>query len=508
MDTSLVLVKSPNQIKTDMVSTITAGLINLGISNPQTGPGSDIDLICTALANELSIAANNIVSVADAQMPDTSSGTNLDRLLGIFGLTRRPASQAEGQITFITTAPTLVPTGSQLTGPTGKLYQVLVGGTYSNNSSIEVQSIDAGSNTNLDVGSILTWGNTPAFAQPTAAVSVAISGGVDLEDDATARARLLATLSSPPQFGNAMDFSNLAESFDPIVQKSFIYPAANGPGSLHVALVGYQNTSVNAVNRDIPSFNLQNVSNAMIGNTPEYVECLTTTVTNVNFDTSFKITIPYPVGAANNGIGGGWANFSPWPQPIGIGLFYPIVFSAVTSVTSPTQFSIGTTLSVVNGGFAPTLGVTQVQWIDRAAGWIVRTATVTAATDNGGDNWTITVNFPFTGIADGDYVFPASQNAQTYTNNVLASFANMGPGEKTNIATLLPRANREPRPAQSWTNTVDAVMLRNLINSGNEVSTCDYWYRTSTTAPAIPANILSPPNIFIPNNIGFYASGL
>lgn len=516
-----LLIKQPNQILSDMLRSYKAGAqTNVGIANPQVDPGSEVYIRFQTFSNELAIAMQNIVIQGDAQMPDTAIDGDLDRIVGNYGLTRRGAGPASGFITITCNQSTLVPTGSQLISNFGLIYQVTLGGAFSNGQSIPINSVDKGFATNLAVNSVLTWLSTPAFSQSTASVSSEIAGGVDLEDDNTLRARLFAILQNPPMFGNWQDVANLAESFDPVVQKSFIYPAANGPATQHLALTGY--TTSSAKNRDIPVVNLTNLKSSISGNLPSHTDTTITTVQNANFDIAFNLTIPYPIGAPNLGTGGGWSDYSPFPVPNAIGSAHngmtSFAFCSVNTVTSSNSFSINAPLNI-----APVVGITKIQWVDRSNGWIVITATIIQSSGTGPYN--IVTDQPFTGIVAGDYIFPASNNAQIYLNAVLVKFTDIGPGEKTNIATLLPRAARKPRPNFGWNNVIDANMARQVINSGSEVLDCDFYARRANTsqtsgvtqqtilttnsevgsgAPPLPSNITYMPIIYIPNNIGFY----
>jgi len=493
-----LIIKTPNQILTDMLRTLRAGLMELGVSDPQVDEGSDYYIMFTAIANELAVAEQNISLQADALMPDTAVGTDLDRILANYGMTRRAASVANGIIDFSTTLATLVPTGSQLVSTLGASYVVLVGGTYDDGEEITVQSLSTGSAANLEIDEVLTWVSTPAFAKPTVAVSQAVTGAVNAEDDDTARRRLLSRMQNPPALGNWQQVADMCESFDPAVQKAFIFPAANGPSTVHIALVGYATET--SASREIASSKINSLTESILGQLPEYVDGYVSATKDVSHDVSFKLAIPYPLGAINLGTGGGWLDFQPFPLPDSDG------YSKVT-VTNSTTFDLTVTAATP----APTAGVTRISWIDRDNSFTVKTATIFSATYSAAPSphYSVVIDTPFVGIATGDWVFPAVANSQTYVDAVVAHFAIMGPGEKCNIATLLPRAYRKPRPNLSFPNCVDATMLRAVINSAEEVLSADYWFRTyDGDAPDLPTVIEALPNIYIPRHIGFYPTSI
>ena len=85
----------------------------------------------------------------------------------------------------------------------------------------------------------------------------------------------------------------------------------------------------------------------------------------------------------------------------------------------------------------------------------------------------------------------------------------MGPGEKCNVATLLPRAYRKPRPNLSYPNAIDGTMLRAVIESSSEVQSADFCYSTyGTAAAAITSAVTDSPRIFVPRQIGFYPASI
>lgn len=496
------ITKTPEQIKEDYLRTIKNGLIDIGIANPNISENSDYWVQAVALSDQITTLFNNIEVAADQLMPDTATEADLDRLLAMFGLSRRPAGSATGQLIITTSSPTFVPTNAELINSVGASYQVRTGGTYNNGDIIDIISKDPGTKANLLNGSILTWVSPPFATQSTATVSRAITGGVDAEDDETARARLLSRLAHPPGSGNWQQVAELAESTDPVVQKAFVYPAANGPSTVHIAVAGYP--SVASKSRVVDTLKLNAiVIPTILGSLPEYVETVITTVVDVPTDVSINITLPLATGAASSNAsaqGGGWLDATPFPQ-----LSPTYYYIPVTSATDSTHFSIDSP-----AGIAPTAGISRIQWIN-TTDWTVKQATITGFAGVG--PYTLTIDTPFVGIQSGDWVFPASVNAQVYLDALLQGFKQMGPGEKTSQVGLLPRATRKPRPSSGYAMSVDSALLKTVINSSEEVETAAFYYRsigmpvqvfTGIVTPAVCTLITDAPNILIPRNIGFY----
>ena len=492
-------VKDPTTIRDDMLRTIRNGLTQFGIVNPQVGFGTDYYLIATGLANEISVVNVNVQVKADAQMPDTATGTDLARLLQNNGLAYRPASPSTGAITLDCSSTTLVPTGGTLVDATGLRYQVTVGGTFSAGTRVPLISIDTGSGVNHLAGDVLKWTTAPPFCNQNQSVaSGGLTGGAPAENDDTARARLFVRLQNPPGSGNWPQVNGYAEASSPLVQKAFCYPGVNGPSTCHVAVVGYATTV--SKNRDIDTTSVMpgTVTPYILGQMPEYVETIITTVTNVATDVSIGLTLPSATTAQPAGPGGGWVDGSPWPAVSGLGQNSV----TVTAVTSSTVFT-------VNAPTAPTSNVSHIAFLD-PTNWTLYQAKVLSYTGGAGA-YVITIDQPFPNIAAAfaldasakPIIWPQAVNGPAYVAAFLAAMALMGPGEKTSNAGVLSRGYRHPLPVNSWPYSLNATILKSLSNVGSEVLDVSYYSR-STTTPAIPGSVANPPNILVPRFIGFY----
>lgn len=523
------IVKTPSDILTSLLRVVRAGLIkNVGIPNPQIDPGSDEYNRMLAVANELGVAAQNVIISSDAGFLDTATGTDLDRIVNSYGLTRRSASASAGVIfnNSSQSAGVSIPVGSKLISNFGLVYAVTVGGIYTNNQSIQIQSQDLGSATKLPGSAVLTWLNTPPFSQQTVlqtnpnvpgSVNNSISGGSDAEDDETLRARAFNLLQNPPVFGNWAALAKLAQDFEPnLIQVSFVYPAANGPATEHMALAGYANAS--SVSREISDLDMIVINTYIQGNIPEYTETVVTSVADNVMDMVLNLTIPFPIGASQLGTGGGWLDLTPFPQINAAGSAHDgtsnFAFCFASTVTNSNSFVIKCPASSQASADANIVG-SRICWIDKQNSYKVVTATIQTCS-RVGNLFTVTTDVPLSGVGTltvNDYIFPAAANMQTYINNVLAQVALLGAGEKTNVSTLLPRALRKPLPSINWNNIVDSNVTRPVITGSAEVLDCNFNARRNgsgteigNATPPLPSLISDPPNIWIPQQIAFYPS--
>jgi hypothetical protein len=498
-----LVVKDPTTIRDDILRTLKNGLINRGITNPQVGPGSDAYLWATGLANEIAVANANAVIKGDSMMPDSATGSDtaaiadLARIGAVFGIYPAGASTSFGQVVFASSQTGPIVQGAQLLDSSGFRFQVSVGGIYANGATIPISSVDTGSKTNHVAGDTLRWVSAPPYSAPTAIVATGgITGGSDAETTEPFRSRLLARLQNPPGGGNWAQIALFAQGASTVVQQAFVYPAVNGPATVHIAVVGFATAASKARSVD-PVILSSVIAPTVAGQVPEFAEIVITTVTNVPTDISIGLTLPSSPAASPAGPGGGWVDGTPWPAISGFGQSY----ANITAVTNTTQWTI-------NAPTAPTVNVSHIAYVS-ATNWTLYTAKVLAVSGSAGA-YVVTTDTPWPNlVADlalggvGPMVFPQAINTQNYVNALLNQMALMGPGEKTSNTGVLQRGYRHPLPSQSYPYTLGPLTLKAVSNAGNEVLATAYYLGGGTT-PAVPALVSSPPNILTPRNIGLY----
>lgn len=488
-------IKTQTQVRDDILRTIANGLRARGISNPNVGPASDFFATATGLATECATAQANSALSVELNMPDTAVGDALDRWLNRFGIPRQPASKSTGRGTFVSTAAATVVSGTQLIGPNNARFEVITTGVYSSGDTIDLRSLSTGTITNLSAGTVLRWVTTPAYASPTMALDAnGTTGGADAEDDDTARARLLDYMADPPGSGNASQVAKTAEAYGAAIEKAFVYPAANGPGTMHVALVGPAASSITR-SREVAAANVTAVTALVVGAHPEYVEIVVTSVVDSPADVSVLLQLPTTSSAGANG-SNGWLDAVPFPAVASLGTKY----ASVTTVTTTTD------ITIANCAAIPTVGQT-ICYVDRTT-FTLRTAKILTNPSNGGGgpySCRVTLDTPLTNIATGDFIFPGAANGQAYLDALLGAFARLGAGEKISVAGLLPFAYRRPRYFESWDYTLGAKVLRAMTDAGEEVLDASWGYQNGgTTTPAEPAAITSGPKVFTPRKLAWY----
>jgi uncharacterized phage protein gp47/JayE len=492
--------KDATTIRDDILRTIKNGLIEQGVTEPNVGPSSDFYSIATAIGNELAVVSANAIVKADAQMPDTAEGDDLERITDIFELTAQPASGSYGSVIITASATSPIATGAELTDSLGQRFKVSIGGNYADEAEVPIEAISTGEDTNHDAGDILTWASAPPYCSDK--VEVAAGGlinGSPAEDSEALRARLLSKLQAPAGSGNWEHVAETAEASTNSVQKAFVYPAAQGPATCDVAVTAAP-TSTNKSREITTALMSGTVTPYTTGKLPRFGYLTVTTVDDVNADVAFGITLPDAPTANPPGPGGGWVDGTPWPTPDNSSTFR----CTVTAVTSTTEFTVDATT-------APTVNVTHIAWLSPYE-WKLYTAVVTNYSGTSGA-YVVTLDRPFVGIATGCYIWPECQNAQAYVDAILAAFALMGPGEKTSNASALLRGFRHPPPSVGWPYTLGPHMLSALTDQ-DEVQSAQFFHRydgtttvtgsSGTVTPQVPASIADAPKQFVPRHIGFF----
>lgn len=492
-------VRTADEIRESGLRCLRNGLAEIGVDAPNVSPNSDDYCRFNAFANELSVCEANGAAKADELMPDTAVGDGLKRWLEPNGIEYRPASGSVGTVILDASQTTAVPLGTRIVDGTGQLFEVSTGGTYDDEDEVPIAAISTGDATNLPGGTVLRWVAPPAFCASTAVISDAgLVNGTDEDNDDIARARLFAHWQEAPSSGNSTHVAEIAEASTSSVEKAYVYPAAQGPGTYHVAVTA-RPTATNK-SRAVADAKISTVVRPYVtGQLPEHTEGTITSVEDVETDVSILVSLPSSPAASPPGPGGGWLDGTPWPA-------YPV---EVQTVTSSTSFKI---VGVDGTGTVPTEGVTRISWLSHVD-WTVKTATVTSATPDGPLAYDIIIDTPFDGIEVDDRVWPACENQDAYAEAILEGFAALGPGEKTDNTLTLARAFRHPIPAQSYPYELGAQLLSKLSQI-SEVYAAQFKRRYDGTkavvgasgsfAPEVPAAITDKPLIFIPKRIAFY----
>lgn len=208
-------------------------------------PGADARLrrsVEEVMVRMTAIASNDLHGhlawAAEQLLPDTAESELLDRHGAVWGIGRRPAAPARGPVSLLGAAGATIPAGTELRRADDARYTLdgavsLIGGIGTG----QVTALTGGTAGNADAGQGLTP-IAPVIGLTAAAIAApGIAGGLDVEDDATLRARIIARIQAPPSGGTRGDYLAWARAV-PGVERAFVFAPHIGLGTVGVAILG------------------------------------------------------------------------------------------------------------------------------------------------------------------------------------------------------------------------------------------------------------------------------
>lgn len=477
---------TPEEILNQYLSDVRYGYERIGVV-ANVSKGSEPYIRGQALANRISIAIqNNKLALADVS-PLDASGDALVELAGVFGVTKRPASSASGNVKIeaIGVATVTIPAGFKCTSPSGIQYQTTGSFTVPNGGSVEVQAVSAGADTEQVSGTVLTWDSAAigALGQNCTVDAGGIDGGSDEDTEEVLRRRLIQRLSFPEVGGNTAQVVSFAEEATSAVQAAFVYAAVRGPSSYDVAV-----TSTSA-DRSLSAANLSIVTNNILANMPGSADLNVTSVEAEQLDVVLNCALPLPVNAG--GAGGGWKDAVPWPSTND-----GVVYAQVTAKPSPNVIEVNSTAA------DPPLNGQRFAIWDYVNSKMLRFTILSVA--GGPGAWLITRtndSDPFTSVDIGSYCSADAVNLSAYATQFNEAIALLGPGQKTTSQDILPRAKRQPGPDFTFPTDLTNATLNNVLSQNDEMLDLNYAarYETGTVttrfSPSIPLTTADPPKV-------------
>lgn len=162
----------------------------------------------------------------------TAEGSYLEDKASVFGLSRKTATQAHGEVKFT------FATGRLVDVPIGTIVEDSNGNQYFTTMSVDINGITtvkavfAGADYNIEKGVELSL-PSPVAGVIKAVTYTAIIGGSDAESDDSLRERGLARTRNPPRQGTASDYVAWAKEVEG-VGLAWCYPREQGDGTVVV----------------------------------------------------------------------------------------------------------------------------------------------------------------------------------------------------------------------------------------------------------------------------------
>jgi len=476
-------------------------LIAAGVARPNLAKGSERWVRAESLASAIFEGLSREVALQDAQMEDSATGEDLDRLAARLNITRSAGAGATGNVVVSCTGSVVYPAGLECTSPDGLRYQVVAITTAVDGGAVPVAGIDTGKRTDKTYSTIMTWTSPPAGSATTATVDASgLRFGADADDDARLRRKVIDRRRHPAKGGNWSHVAGFAEDASSAIEKAFAYPAVYGPSTHHVAIT-VPAAAATQYTRAATGALMLMAATGILSQTPEHADLTLTTVTDYDLDLVLQVELPEPKSAG--GIGGGWVDALADRWPTALNAANP---HAITLNAAPTNPKV----IVVVSDAAPVLDAHIALW-SNSQKKLVRTRVYSYT---GAGPYTITLYDPIdiNDFASGDYVMPDAENLEDYCSTVASQFALLGPGEKTAVAAKLPRSYRHPLEQEDWHTDFTSRHVGALSNEHTEVQ---HVYLVEAFHGGVSAGTLPiacpdetttglPPNCLRLGRIGFY----
>lgn len=169
---------------------------------------------------------------------DTADTDYLERWASVWGVSRKAAEYAIGEVTFTGVNGSVIPEATVLQRQDGVRFETTAEGTISaGTADVAVQAQEAGAAGNTIAAVALTLIQPVSGVQSTAVVAAGdLTNGSDTETDDELRERLLDRIQDPPQGGAAADYVTWALEV-PGVTRAWCYPMEMGAGTVTVRFV-------------------------------------------------------------------------------------------------------------------------------------------------------------------------------------------------------------------------------------------------------------------------------
>lgn len=189
-----------------------------------------------AVAQEFNLAYAHMDYIQGNYALSSAQGAFLDARAMDYGIDRRGATAATGEVTVYGKDGVQVASGSIFAGLSQRYVAVSSGVISGGEARVKVKAVEPGVAGNAPIGSVSHMENAPEGV--TAVSNTAeILGGSDLESDEMLRARIFEKIRKPATSGNVYHYEQWATSV-PGVGRVKVFPLWKGPGTVKASILG------------------------------------------------------------------------------------------------------------------------------------------------------------------------------------------------------------------------------------------------------------------------------
>jgi uncharacterized phage protein gp47/JayE len=229
-------VPSLDDISADLTANMEAELSG---SAPAIWP-NNLRIVLKSLAPAFRAAYVRMAWLYDQAFVSTAATEALERKGADFGVTRLPASYATGYIRAVTTVGAFIPQGTRILEPaSGLAFEVTSDTTATETvTMVPVVAEDTGPLYNLIARTKMAYQTSPGGVSSAEVGTGGLTGGSDIETDASLRDRVLAKMRTAPHGGSPSEWIGWALQC-PGVTNVFVQRATPAPGAVTILFMMY-----------------------------------------------------------------------------------------------------------------------------------------------------------------------------------------------------------------------------------------------------------------------------
>lgn len=201
---------------------------------------STIDVFAAVLAQAMNDNYAWLESLIKQCTPAGATGLILSAWAVVYGITRKAASFALGDVVFVGDDGTAIPEGTEIQNAAGERFRTLVAGSISSGQAvIQVRAVDPGTAGNTEPNAPMSLVDPVNGVDSVTASGDGLTGGTENETDAALRTRLLFRIQNTPRGGANHDYIIWATSRAGVTH-AWVVNEYQGPGSVGVAIINDQ----------------------------------------------------------------------------------------------------------------------------------------------------------------------------------------------------------------------------------------------------------------------------
>lgn len=196
---------------------------------------SNLNVLGAALAGLSFLHYGYLDWISLQSNPYTATDEYLEAWAGLKKVYRKPATAAGGTAQFQGAVGSVLSAGAAVVRGDGTTFTSTETGTVGSDGTVTVPILadTPGAAGNTTVGTALTLGSAIAGVQSNGAAATALTGGADMEDDSSLRARMLEAFQHPVQGGNRSDYITWALDVAGVT-RAWVRPNGFGTGTVVV----------------------------------------------------------------------------------------------------------------------------------------------------------------------------------------------------------------------------------------------------------------------------------